>query len=59
MKLKKIKKTNYANTNKPSKPRLRSQTQNPLNSRFKLNQEVQFLTNLMFISQIYITKNNK
>jgi len=37
--------------NEPSKSALRFQTHNPLNSRFILNQETQFLTNLMFISQ--------
>jgi hypothetical protein len=33
-----------------------SQTRNPLNSRFGLNQEVQFLTNLILISE---SKSNK
>jgi len=56
MKLKKIKKKNHANTNEPFKPGLRSQTQNPLNSRFRLNQEAQFSTNLMFISQSIYNK---
>jgi hypothetical protein len=43
-------------SSEPFKPEQRSQTNNSLNSRPVFNQEVQFLTNLILISQI---KSNK
>lgn len=50
------KKTNHSNIRKSYKHRLRSQTQNPLNYRFRLNKETQFSNNLIFISQSIFNK---
>jgi len=47
----KKKKSKPSNSDEPSKPRLWSQTYNLLSLRSWLNQEPQFPTNLIFISQ--------